>query len=268
MFEKIKKYFTILRYQFNLAIMVNSIYRVNFILMLLQSIVNTMLSVLSIKLIYGNVDEIAGWDEHQMTILVCVSLIVNQLYRGVVLQGQNFFLTSILRGDFDRMLLRPISIVYQINLGKFDLISLSSLSAPVILILYELKLAGLELGLGNVFCTILTIIMGVVTLSAFMMLLYSLAFKYVKADSLMEMYYIIMSMSEKPKEIIKGRYLLAFFTFFIPVIPLANVSTGILVGTSDLLQGTCISLIVGIGFSCLAVKNVHKQMKRYSSASS
>ena len=85
--------------------MTNSAYRINFILLLIQSIINTILSVVSIGFIYGNINQIAGWNVNEMIILVCTSLVVNQLYRGLILQGQNSFLMSVVNGIIVQMFL-------------------------------------------------------------------------------------------------------------------------------------------------------------------
>ncbi len=265
--DKVKKYFRIFKYQLGLALMTNSAYRINFILLIIQSIINTILSVVSIGFIYGNINQIAGWNVNEMIILVCTSLVVNQLYRGLILQGQNSFLMSVVSGDFDKMLLKPISITYQINIGKFDLVSLCSSIAPIFVVIYEVMDMKMTLSLYNVFFYIITIIFGVVIISSFMLIVYSLAFKYIKADSLMDIYYIIMSMSEKPKEILGKRYLRLIFCYIIPVIPIANISAGILLNKLNI-YWSIVSAFIGIVLMQCAILLVNKQLIKYSSASS
>lgn len=264
--NNVKKYFRIFKYQFELALMINSAYRINFVLLLIQSIINTALSVVSIGFIYGNINQIAGWNVSEMIILVCTSLVVNQLYRGLVLQGQNFFLKSVVNGDFDKMLLKPINIPYQINIGKFDLVSLCSSIAPIIVIIYKIMEMKITLRLYNVFFYIITVISGVVIISSFMLIVYSMAFKYIKADSLMEIYYIIMSMSEKPKEILRKKYLKFIFCYIIPVIPIANISVEILLNKLDV-SWWIVSVLIGIILNRCSILLVNSQLKKYSSAS-
>lgn len=46
---------------------------------------------------------------------------------------------------------------------------------------------------------ILLVLCGVIILSAFMLIIHSVAFYYIKVDGLMNVYYMIMAISENPK---------------------------------------------------------------------
>ena len=82
-----------------------AMYRVNFWLMLIQSFINTAMSILCIEFIYGSVDSIAGWAKGEMLILLCTAMIVNQLFRGIIHWNQNRFISGIGNGGLDKMLL-------------------------------------------------------------------------------------------------------------------------------------------------------------------
>lgn len=111
------RYIKIFFEQCKMSLMSASIFRANFILMLIQSIINSLLSVVCVEFIYGSVDSIVGWNKDEMIVLICTSLVVNQLYRGLINPNQMRFLTSVSNGSFDKILLRPISTCFQINTG-------------------------------------------------------------------------------------------------------------------------------------------------------
>ena len=67
--------------QAKLSLMTASIFRANFILMLIQSIINTLLHVACMDFIYGSVEEIGGWEQEEMLVLICTSMVINQLFR-------------------------------------------------------------------------------------------------------------------------------------------------------------------------------------------
>ena len=126
------RYLKILAQQVKLSVMSTAIYRANFLLMILGSFLHITLSLLCIEIIYGNVDSIAGWDRREMLILVCTAMIVNQLYRVIMHFNQNRFLYGIGSGGFDRMLLRPISLIFQANTGSVNVFSLISALVPLV----------------------------------------------------------------------------------------------------------------------------------------
>jgi ABC-type uncharacterized transport system permease subunit len=85
--------------------------------MLIQSIINSLMTLLSVEFIYGSVDSIAGWSKDEMIVLICTSLIVNH-YDRVIHFNQNRFVSGVGSGGFDKMLLRPINLLFQVNTDR------------------------------------------------------------------------------------------------------------------------------------------------------
>lgn len=132
-------YLNILKEQIKLSFMSVAIYRANFVLMLLQSIINSVLGILCVEFIYIHVDSIAGWSRDEMVILYCSSMIVNQIYRGLINPNHMRFIESISSGSFDRMLVKPVNVIFQINTGSIDYSSLSSLVAPIFVLCVKIS---------------------------------------------------------------------------------------------------------------------------------
>ena len=94
--KRLRQLLRIFLEQCKMSLMAASIFRANFILMLFQSILNSLMSVFCVEFIYGSVETIAGWNRDEMIILICTSLVVNQLYRGLVHPNQMRFLGRVL----------------------------------------------------------------------------------------------------------------------------------------------------------------------------
>jgi len=260
-------YLNIIKEQIKLSFMSIAIYRANFILMLLQSIINSILGILSIEFIYIHVDYIAGWSKNEMVILYCTSMIVNQLYRGLINPNHLRFIGSIPSGSFDRMLIKPVSIIFQINTGSVDYSSLMSLCAPIVVLC--LKIASLETGVTVLSFALFMVFLSnaLALLTSFMLLLYSLAFRYVKVFGLTNIYYILMSISEKPKEIFSYKAFMYAFFLMIPSVPIAYVPAALLLNKGSVTDMIA-SAVSGILFYILSVAAVKKGIRSYSSASS
>ena len=261
------QYLGIFLEQCKMSLMAASIFRANFILMLFQSILNSLMSVLCVDFIYGSVETIAGWSRDEMIILLCTSLVVNQLYRGLVHPNQMRFLSRIINGSFDRLLLRPINIYFQINTGSVDISSLLSGLAPVVIIIRKLGALHVRVSLLSGLLYILLILNGVAIITSFMMLLYSSAFVFIKADGLSNLYFSMMSVSEKPKEILEHKSIILSFLFLIPAIPLANAPAGILLGKEGV-GFMLMNMGAGAVFFFASRLAVHFGIRRYCSASS
>lgn len=260
-------YLKILREQIKLSFMSVAIYRANFILMLLQSILNSVLGILCVEIIYTHVDLIAGWSENEMVILYCTSMIVNQIYRGLINPNHLRFIGSISSGSFDRMLVKPLSVIFQINTGIIDYSSFMSLTAPIVVLYIKVSSQDINISGLNAILFLVFIANSVILLTSFMMLLYSLAFKHIKVYGLTGIYFILMSMSEKPKEIFSYREVMYAFVFLIPSIPLANVPASLLLNKGNI-PDMIAAAVSGIMFFMISATAIKKGIRKYSSASS
>jgi len=243
-----------------------AIYRANFWLMVIQSIVNSLMGILVVEFIYGSVDSIAGWNKHEMIILICTSQIVNQLFRGIIHWNQNRFISSVGDGSFDRMLLRPMSVIFQANTGRVDFTCPISALCPLIVLIIQVNALGVNVGGLSIILYILFVINGVIVLSSFMLLLYSSAFIFIKVGGLTNLYYLVMDIADRPREMFSREFMFGFI-FLVPAIPLANAPASMLLGKGDLTL-MLVYLSAGLLFSTAAYTAMRLGLKRYTSASS
>ena len=260
------KYIKLFIRQCKFSIMSAAMYRVNFWLMLIQSLINSFMSILCIEFIYSSVESIAGWNKNEMIILICTSQIVNQIYRGVIHWNQNRFVASVGDGSFDRMLLRPVSVFFQANTGLVDISGILSLVGPLIILLIQIVRLNVKIDLLQIVLYVLFLFNGVIILSSFMFLLYSFAFLFIKVDGLTNIYYFIMDIADKPKEMFSREFLFGFI-FIIPAIPLANAPASLLLG-KDNLSFIFFCLFTGLILPIAAYLSLRAGRKRYTSASS
>ena len=260
------KYLKIFREQCKLSIMSAAAFRANFWLMLIQSIINSMMSILCVGFIYGSVESIAGWNKQEMIILVCTSLIVNQLFRGFIHFNQNRFIGSIGTGGFDKLLLKPVNLMFQVNTGSVDISCIISMFAPIIVLIIQIGASGVEITIWQLALYLLFILNGVVVLASFMLLLYTSAFLFVKVDGLGNIYYLVMDIADKPKEMF-GREFMYGFMFIIPAIPLANAPALILLGKASFVE-SIVYLGIGLLFLVASWIALKSGLRRYTSASS
>jgi ABC-2 type transport system permease protein len=224
------------------------------------------MGILLIEFIYGSVDSIAGWNKHEMIILICTSQIVNQFYRGIIHWNQNRFISSVSNGGFDRMLLRPVSIMFQANTGNVDFTCPISALCPLIVLIIQINSQGINISGMSVLLYILYVINGVIILSSFMLLLYTSAFIFTKADGLTNLYYLMMDIADRPKEMFSREFMYGFI-LIIPAIPLANAPASALLGKADVPM-MLIYLFIGAAFLPASYMAMKAGLKKYTSASS
>jgi len=262
------KYFQIFALQCKLELMSMAIYRANFIIWLIQGTINSLFGVICVSFIYGSVDSIAGWNKQEMLILICTANIISNIFWSFIRPNQSRFLQGILNGGFDRMITKPLNLMFQINIGAVNIISLMfGLAVQLIILCVQIWHLEMRIGIIQILLYIIFIFMGVIIFASFQLLLYSLAFLFIKADGLDNIVYAIGSISDKPKEIFSNKYIRNFFIFIFPAIPVVNAPVTALLQKSSIFEMLCY-LSVGIIFPALAFTAVRLGMRRYNSASS
>lgn len=257
----IKLYFI----QMKQALMSMSIFRANFLLMLLQGFINSALGVLCIKFIYLHVNMIAGWTETELILLWCTYTIVCQLCRAFINPNHWRFIQSISTGGFDKYILKPVSLPFQINNGRVDLSSKFSIILPLVILFVLLSGQEQAVQFRDILLYAFFIFVGVSIISSFMMLLYSTVFKFIKVSSLSNIFYVIMNIAERPIEIFSGKGWLISLIFFIPAVPVANIPVRFLIGKGEI-SHIIMTVSAGIILFILSRLAIRFGMRKYESA--
>ncbi|MCL2160205.1 MAG: ABC transporter permease [Oscillospiraceae bacterium] len=247
--------------------MSTAIYRANFIFWFIQGTVNALLGYICIEFIYGSVESIAGWNKHEMLILIATTHLVGDV-RNIICGNQNSFVYGIASGGFDRMIIKPLNLMFQINVNFVNPITLlMGWVLPVSVICVQATHLGTHIGILQILLYVIFIFNGAIVAGSFRLILYSLAFVFVKVDGIDNVTYTINDMAGKPKEIFANKYMRMFFTFLLPVIPIVNAPAGVLLQKCTGVEMLCY-LGVGVMFSVLAFVALRLGMRRYNSASS
>lgn len=243
-----------------------AMYRLNFILMVVQSILNAAITIACVEFIYGSVNEIAGWSKTEMMTLVCTAQIIDILYFSFIRPNLLDFSESIRYGSFDSVLLKPINIFFRIFVGRIDISSLLAIGVPIFVLLRQLSHIQEGLSLITVLGFIGLLFLGTLVISFIMLAILSLSLVFTNVSQLEVLYYMLMSTAEKPKEIF-GRYLGVSLLFILPLIPIANPAASVLLrkATMDFYMKSCAGACV---FIILTILCVSRAIRRYESASS
>jgi ABC-type uncharacterized transport system permease subunit len=111
------------------------------------------------------------------------------------------FIRSISNGSFDRILAKPVSIIFQINTGSIDYSSFLSLIAPIVVLCLKISSLDISITRLNGILFLVFLVNAVILLTSFMMHLYSLLILSMLGLWLNRHLYCIDVLSEKPKEI-------------------------------------------------------------------
>ena len=106
-------------------------YRGDFFISLATSFAATMFSLSFVVVLFNKVPQLAGWRFEEVLLLYGFSLIPYGIFNIISLNLYDFSSTYIIEGKFDRVLLRPISSLFQVLFETFRIESLQEVATGV-----------------------------------------------------------------------------------------------------------------------------------------
>ena len=106
-------------------------YRASFLMMTFVSFAATATELLAIVLLFGRFGELAGWSMGEVALLYGLASVAFGL-NEIVAAGFDEFPQTIRRGEFDRVLMRPVSAFVQVLAADFQLRRLGRTSQGVL----------------------------------------------------------------------------------------------------------------------------------------
>jgi ABC-2 type transport system permease protein len=243
-------------------------YRANFFIRLLYSILNLATGILSLVVIFNQVETLKGWDLPSSLALLGIYLLLGAL-RGLFISPSLESVAGmdgeIWQGTFDYTLLRPVNKQFLVSFRHWRIFSLFDLILALGVLIYAMVLIG-------VYLTVFDVLSFVITLFSSMVLLYSalLAFSaLVFWNSGFLFTWVIndlFQLARYPVELYPG-WLQIILTWIIPVGIMTTIPAQALAGKLSvwmLVLTPCFSILVLFIASWL----FRQGLKRYVSASS
>ena len=117
-------------------------YRADFFISLATSMAATIFSLAFVYVLFQRIQGLSQWSKHEIFFLYGFSLIPFGLFNVLSLNLYEFGNTYIIEGKFDRVLLRPISSLFQVLFETFRIESLHEVVAGFVIVVW----ASRELG--------------------------------------------------------------------------------------------------------------------------
>jgi ABC-2 type transport system permease protein len=158
-------------------------YRGTFIAFLLTILGFYLSQVTVIAIILYKFKTIKGWKPGELALLYTL-LIFSMGFVSTIFSGLIDFSDFIRKGDYDRILLRPLSTLGQIICMNFDLTGLTHLGLGFVALFMTNQLIEINWNITNILYFIITIIGGTLILGAIRIIIASVCFYAISNESL------------------------------------------------------------------------------------
>lgn len=158
MLSSIRHYTSVTLEYLKLSILTVFEYPANMIGWFISNPLQFIVGFATIQFVVKEFGDIAGWNYGQLAFLYGLAIISHALSMILFVQGW-FMGYSVIEGDFDRYLLRPMSVLYQFCFTQFNLIGITDLIPGLCVFIYGCIKVGFVFNLRNVLA-LLAILIG------------------------------------------------------------------------------------------------------------
>jgi ABC-2 type transport system permease protein len=174
--HELRKHFGLLGDYFAQYGKVRLSYRGDFLISIATSFAATIFSLAFVWVLFSRIPRLAGWRFEEVFFLCGFAMIPYGLFNILSLNIYEFGNTYIIEGQFDRILLRPISSLFQVLFEAFRLESLQEVITGFFVIAWAARRLGISWNATNLALLVLWSVCGAVIYVSFFLLLSTLSF--------------------------------------------------------------------------------------------
>lgn len=269
MISSLKHHFSVMAHLMKMSIQTTLEYPVELIGWLFANPIQFVLGIATIKFVIAEFGTLGGWTFGELAFLYGIAVMSHGL--SVILFVQTWFMGSaMLNGQFDRLMLRPMNVLFQFFFTIFNLIGITDLIPGIVIFIYGCSQIHFAWSFVNILMLISILIGATLIRGAVFLLTGSIAFWTKSRNSFLFMNFTIFDQTTKYPLSIYPKVLQMIFTFLIPLgfISFYPASDFLDKGNIFNLTGTMpwVTLAVGIFVFWITTRVFNRGLKRYESA--
>ncbi len=267
--SNIRQYRKVTIQYFKISIMSTLEYPVNILGWLLSNPIQFIIGFAIIQFVVSEFGAINGWQYEQLAFLYGIAVISHAFSMMFFFQawilGEN-----IVYGEFDKFLIRPMSVLYQFLFCNFNLIGITDLIPGLCVFIYGSVKVGFQWSFMNICCLLSTIIGATLIRGGIYLMLGTLSFWLKGVEDFGSLTQELFDKTTMYPLSMYPKALQFLFTFIIPIGWVSYYPAGALLdidtGFNLPFQLSWMTLIVGIIVIIIACKFFNYGLKHYESA--
>ena len=249
MLDKIKYYSSVGRYMLKLELQAQMEYPSFLIGWFFANVIQVLTGIGVIKAVTLQFNHINGWSFEQITFMYGIGILSHAL--SIILFIQTWYVGyQVIQGDFDRMLLRPMSVYFQFCVRDLNMIGLTDMLPGIFVLAFGAKSVGFSFTIVNTIILLLVVLGATMIRGGIYTIVGSIGFFTKSNRTLTE---VVLTLFEKsiiyPLSIYNW-FIQGFLTFFLPIGFIAFYPAADFLGndTGIRIPGNITIWVLGIGF--------------------
>lgn len=241
-------------------------FRMDFLMWSLVEFFWMAVNILLVNVIYGHTDAIAGWNKHEMLLLVGSGMILQRLMMGFFWSNLFELGRNIRTGHFDFFLAQPGNPLFMVSTRKLDLDGLLNSFIAIAVVVYAVRALGLQPDVVDVALYVLLLGCALVIHYAVVLFSVSLTFWLISSESVIGTYFTLFEFARLPRQAFSGINAV-LFVWVLPAVITSNVPASALIHGFQPAHALWLAGAAAVWLAA-AVLLFQTGLKRYSSASS
>ncbi len=240
-------------------------YRTDFIIGLVAFFFIQGFGIAFLYLVFKNIPNLNGWSFNEILFIYGFA----NLPRGIDhLLTDNLWLLSgriIVRGDFDKYLLRPMNPLFFLCADRFQPDAFGEIIVGGLLVITALTKISVNVGMLQILGFILTVLFGAIIYTSIKLIFASLAFWIKRSQSILYIAYQMSNFTKYPMTIY-GKAINIILTLIIPFAFTAFIPASWFLGKNTFMYGVIGTFLCAILFFTGAYMLWNQGLKKYESA--
>lgn len=241
-------------------------FRMNFFMWGFAMLVEFGIHFLFFHNLYGNVEEIAGWNRYEWLFYLGFVQMILAVFMVFLFPNLVALPWKINSGELDYLLLKPVNTQFLVSLGNMNFGYLVNIVAGGILVSYGSSRLHLRIDIQVAAGTLFFAFTGTLILYSIFFNFSIMAIWLKKADFASSLFFNLWSFMRQPSSVY-GDIPGLFLTYFLPVLLICTPSAEILLGRAGL-TSLSFAFLISLAWFCGSVLLWKKAVKRYSSSGS
>jgi ABC-2 type transport system permease protein len=240
-------------------------YRVNFLVQVVQALIQVLTGVIVLKLVYSHTSELNGWSESELLTLLGVQILLGGVIHTFVQPNMERLMEDVQQGTLDYALTKPADSQLLVSVRQFKIWQLVEIASGLIVLGVGISRLQTSVGAAGTCEFLAALAIGAVLVYCFWLVVSTGAFWVVRMEHVLELFEGIYQTGRWPVGVYPGWMRLSV-TFLVPIAFAVTVPAQAL--TSRLHADT---LLLSLGFAAAVFAFTrwfwHVGLRRYSGAS-
>lgn len=191
-------------------------YRVNFFIQLLQSAIAVGTGLIGLSLVFGQVDNLAGWSRGELLAVMGVHILMGGVIRSAIQPNMERLMNDVINGTLDFALTKPADAQALVSVREFRFWQLTDVVVGLVILVIAVIQLGAKVEALQLVAFVAALVMGGVMLYCVWLIVTSIAFWVIRVNEIVNLFEGLYAAGRWPVSIYPD-WLRTGMTFLVPV---------------------------------------------------